>query len=112
MQNIVISRSDTTRLRVAKFEEFRRFELKRMEIRIGIFPSNDIAAMENSENAMKSSSPLVKVQSIAKHTMGALELLAADLVVEFVMMVVRLKVSGLQATDPCGLILEYRYATI
>ena len=61
MQNTVISRSDTTRLRVAKFEEFRRFEEKRMEIRMGIFPSRDIAAMENSENAMKSSSALAKV---------------------------------------------------
>lgn len=63
MQKIVISRSDTTRLRVAKFEEFRRFEEKIIEIRMGIFPINDIAAMVNSENAIKSSSPLVKVHS-------------------------------------------------
>lgn len=63
MQNMVISRSDTTRLRVDKLEEFRRLEENRMAIIMGILPRSDIATMENSEKTMKLRSPLVKVHS-------------------------------------------------
>ena len=108
IQNTVISRSDTTRLRVDKFEEFRRFEEKRMAIRMGILPSSDIATMENSEKTIKSSSPLANVHAIEKHTARSLEPLA----VELFMPTAGLKVSVLQATDLCGLFSEYRYAMI
>lgn len=60
---MVISRSDMTRLRVDKLEEFRRLEENRMEIIMGILPRSDIATMENSEKTMKLRSRLVKVHS-------------------------------------------------
>ena len=58
MQNIVMSRSDTTKLRVDKFDLFLRFEEHRMATRIGMFPSKDIAVIENRETTIKLSTPL------------------------------------------------------
>lgn len=58
MQNIVMSRSDTARLRVDKFDLFLRFVEQRMATRIGMFPSKDIAATENIETTMKVRTPL------------------------------------------------------
>ena len=106
MQNIVIRRSDTTRLRVDKLEEFRRLEENRMAIRIGMLPRSDIATMENSEKTIKPRSPLVKVHSSKTHTEGPLEPLAAELFIP----AGQFKDGVVQATDLHGLFSENRYA--
>lgn len=83
MQNTVIKRSDTTRLRVERFEESLRLDEKSITTKIGIFPANEIAAMENSDTVIRSRSPFVKIQLEELQRSGPLELLAVVLVILF-----------------------------
>lgn len=62
MQNTVMSKSDTTKLTVDRLEEFLLFAEKRITIKMGIFPTSEITAMENSETTITSSSSFVKIQ--------------------------------------------------
>lgn len=71
-----------TRLIVERFEEFLRFDEKRMTIKIGMFPAKEMAVMENNDTMIRSSSPLVKMQlTELQSNWGSLELLAVVLVI-------------------------------